>query len=600
MNAPRIAAAALLVLLMSQTSSSSEQPSAPAPRRETWRGVHLLGPARKDLPLLKRAISDGLKPLGINAIVLEVNYRFQYQSHPELGERSGLTQADARDLARFCRSQGIRLIPQFNCLGHQSWAGTTFPLLSKYPEFDETPEIPPDNAGIYCRSWCPSNPDVNRVVFALLDELVESFEAREFHVGMDEVFLIGSEQCQRCRGKDPAELFARAVNDLHQHLVQEKGLTMLMWGDRLLDAASTGYGKWEASENGTAPAVDLIPRDIIVCDWHYEVRESYPSIPFFVGKGFRVWPASWNKPEAGLTLLREAFGRSRHGVIGYLGTTWVYPEQFCRALLDDRARVLPNARGAVDTLRACMRELDRREAQERGWISLFNGKDLTGWTPKFRGHDLGENYLETFRVADGVLQVSYDKYERFDRDFGHLFYREPFSSYRLRLEYRFVGDQVPGGPSWGVRNSGAMLHCQPPETMRKEQEFPVSIEVQLLGGVGESERPTANLCTPGTHVVMDGKLITQHCTQSRSQTYRGDQWVTVEVEVHGDGEFKHFVNGELVMEYERPQLDDRDEDARALLAKRGGEALLSSGYISLQAESHPLEFRKIELLPLEE
>jgi hypothetical protein len=235
---------------------------------------------------------------------------------------------------------------------------------------------------------------------------------------------------------------------------------------------------------------------------------------------------------------------------------------------------------------------------EEGWIALFNGKDLDGWTPKIKGYPLGENYADTFRVEDGVLKVAYDKYLKFDNKFGHLFYKTPFSHYRLRIEYRFVGDQCRGGPNWALRNSGVMIHGQPPESMRKDQEFPVSIEVQFLGGNGRDKRSTANVCTPGTNIVMRGKLITQHCTDSKAKTYHGDQWVTVEAEVHGNGVIKHIVNGETVLEYEKAQLDDRDADGRRLI--KDGEKMLSGGSISLQAESHPIEFRKVEILPLKE
>ncbi len=234
------------------------------------------------------------------------------------------------------------------------------------------------------------------------------------------------------------------------------------------------------------------------------------------------------------------------------------------------------------------------------WIPLFNGRDLSGWKVKITGFPLGENHLDTFRVENGVLRVAYDRYARFDGKFGHLFYERPFSHYRLRAEYRFVGEQTPGGPGWAWRNSGLMLHCQAPESMRRDQEFPVSIEVQLLGGDGRAERPTANLCTPGTHVVLNGKLHTPHCTNSRSKTFHGDQWVTVEVEVRGDERIRHFVNGELVFEYEQPQLDPGDADARRLLEQRGGDKRLREGYIALQAESHPVEFRKVELKKLAE
>jgi hypothetical protein len=232
------------------------------------------------------------------------------------------------------------------------------------------------------------------------------------------------------------------------------------------------------------------------------------------------------------------------------------------------------------------------------WIKLFNGRDLDGWSPKITGYELGENFGNTFRVEDGVLKVSYDEYDKFDDKFGHLFYKSPFSNYLLRLEYRFVGEQAPGGPGWAFRNSGIMIHGQPPETMAKDQKFPVSIEVQLLGGRGTGERPTGNVCTPGTHIVMDGKLVTSHCNDSRSKTYHGDQWVTIEVEVHGNKVVKHIIDGETVMEYSQPQLDEKDPEARPLI--KDGNKMLSGGSISLQAESHPVEFRNIEIKMLDE
>ncbi len=239
----------------------------------------------------------------------------------------------------------------------------------------------------------------------------------------------------------------------------------------------------------------------------------------------------------------------------------------------------------------------RPAATASGWIPLFDGKSLDGWIPKIRGYELGENFGRTFRVEDGLLKVRYDAYDRFDDRFGHLFYERPFSHYRLRVEYRFVGEQAPGGPGWAIRNSGIMIHGQDPKTMTRDQKFPVSIEVQLLGGTGQGQRPTANLCTPGTHVVMDGKLVKRHCTPSRSKTFHGDQWVTVEVEVRGGEVIRHFVNGELVLEYGQPQLDENDPDARRLL-EAGAPRLLTGGTISLQSESHPIDFRKVELLPL--
>ncbi|MEO8271353.1 MAG: DUF1080 domain-containing protein, partial [Aureliella sp.] len=245
---------------------------------------------------------------------------------------------------------------------------------------------------------------------------------------------------------------------------------------------------------------------------------------------------------------------------------------------------------------------DKQAAAAAGeWIQLFNGKDLSGWVPKIRYHELGENYGNTFRVEDGLLKVRYepDQYPQFDERFGHLFFEKPFSHYRLRVEYRFVGEQCAGGPGWAIRNSGMMLHGEDPALMTVEQDFPASIECQLLGGNGRDPRPTVNLCTPGTNVVKDGKLFLPHCTESSSKTYAGEQWVTVEVEVHGAEDIKHIIDGQVVLEYSQPQYDERDAHAKMLAEKQGG-LLISGGTISLQSESHPIDFRKVELLVLEE
>lgn len=232
------------------------------------------------------------------------------------------------------------------------------------------------------------------------------------------------------------------------------------------------------------------------------------------------------------------------------------------------------------------------------WIQLFNGNDLDGWTVKIRGHEPGDNFGDTFRVEDGVLKVSYEHYDQFRERFGHIFYKTPYSHYVLRVEYRFVGTQAPGGPGWAVRNSGIMIHGESPTTMAKDQDFPASIEVQLLGGNGTDPRTTANLCTPGTNVVMDGELVTRHCTSSKSKTYHGDEWVTAEVRVHGGRLVEHVMEDEVVLSYTEPQLDERDAHARELAQKQG--KLLTGGTISLQSESHPIEFRKVELRVLPE
>ncbi len=230
------------------------------------------------------------------------------------------------------------------------------------------------------------------------------------------------------------------------------------------------------------------------------------------------------------------------------------------------------------------------------WIQLFNGENLAGWVPKFRGYELGKNYKNTFRVEDGLLKVSYDEYEEFNNRFGHLFYHQPFSNYMLRVEYRFVGEQTPGGPGWAFRNNGIMIHGQDPATMEINQNFPVSIEIQLLGGDGQNERPNANVCTPGTHVVIDGELITRHYTQADAPTFHGDQWVVVEAEVRGSEVIRHIVNGEVVLEYNEPQLDPNSDYGRKMIPEVG--KLLEGGTISIQAESHPTHFRRIEVKQL--
>ena len=253
--------------------------------------------------------------------------------------------------------------------------------------------------------------------------------------------------------------------------------------------------------------------------------------------------------------------------------------------------------GAGFSIIGCGRKSD--DVSANGWIPLFNGRNLDGWIPKIRYSEVGENPGDTFRVVDGLLSVVYEpqEYPIFEERFGHLFFESSFSRYRIRAEYRFVGDQVKGGPGWAIRNSGFMLHGQTPESMTVDQDFPASIEAQILGGNGTDARTTMNLCTPGTNVVMNGELFLPHCTSSSSETYHGDQWVTAEAEVYGNETIRHFVNGNEVLFYEKPQLDERDESAQRLLAA-GHPKMISEGTISLQSESHPVQFRKVELKEL--
>jgi hypothetical protein len=239
-------------------------------------------------------------------------------------------------------------------------------------------------------------------------------------------------------------------------------------------------------------------------------------------------------------------------------------------------------------------------ADKEEWIQLFNGRNLDGWTPKITGYDFGENYANTFRVENGVLKVSYDKYDSFNGRFGHLFYKQPFSYYRLVVEYRFVGEQAKGNPgAWALRNSGVMVHSQSGSSMLRDQDFPICIEAQFLGGLSDGkERSTLNMCSPGTEIVYEGRIYPEHCLPSKSKTYRGDQWVRGEMLVLGSGQITHYVDGQEVLEYALPQMGGGQVNPFDPKELRAGE-LLDGGYLALQSESHPIEFRKVALLNLE-
>jgi ABC-type molybdate transport system substrate-binding protein len=240
--------------------------------------------------------------------------------------------------------------------------------------------------------------------------------------------------------------------------------------------------------------------------------------------------------------------------------------------------------------------LEQAGADADDWRPLFNGRDLSGWTAKIRGHALGENFAETFRVRDGVIAVVYDGYERFDDRFGHLFFAEPFSHYRLRIEYRFVGEQAPDAPDWAARNSGVMVHSQPPRSMLRDQDFPISLEVQFLGGLRDGNaRPTGNVCTPGTRIVYGGAPDTSHCIRSTSPTIDGDTWVTADVLGQGAEHVVHYIDGLPVVEYGGVTYGGGNVTGHDPAAKPDGEPL-ERGYLSLQSESHPIEFRRVELL----
>lgn len=237
----------------------------------------------------------------------------------------------------------------------------------------------------------------------------------------------------------------------------------------------------------------------------------------------------------------------------------------------------------------------KKPIEKNEWQSLFNGKDLSDWIIKIKGYEVGINAHQTFRVENEVLKVSYSEYDSFNNQYGHIFYKKPFNSYLLRLDYRFVGEQALGGQPWATKNSGIMIFSQSPESMGLNQDFPVSVEVQLLGGITEGKpRPTGNVCTPGTDIYMKDSLVTTHCINSSSKTFYDDQWIQAEVEVHSDSLIVHRINGVEVMRYNKPQIGGEYNTFK----NRDGE-ILKSGYICLQSESHPIEFKNIEILELD-
>lgn len=247
---------------------------------------------------------------------------------------------------------------------------------------------------------------------------------------------------------------------------------------------------------------------------------------------------------------------------------------------------------------ACCLLLSGYTKPKNRWIKLFNGKNLDGWIVKINHHDVGVNYANTFRVQDGAIQVNYDGYGDFDNQFGHLYYKKPFSHYHLKLEYRFVGQLHKGAPGYTLRNSGVMLHALDPRTMLRHQDWPISVEMQFLGGLGDGKpRPTGNMCSPGTEVVYQGKVYPGHCLNSSSKTYDGDQWVRAEAIVLGDSLITHIINSDTVLRYSKPHIGGGVATGFDPKLKVDGRPL-QSGFIGLQSEGQPVEFRNIELMDL--
>lgn len=305
------------------------------------RGFCISAPKSAELDAFIRFIDQELAPRKVNTLILRVDYNYEYESHPELRDQKALTKADVKKLVAACRKDSIRLIPQINLLGHQSWAGSVGNLLKVYPQFDETPHVKmpekyewPNADGLYCKSYCPLHPEVHQVVFELVDEICDVFEADAFHAGMDEVFYIGDDKCPRCKGSDKAELFAGEVNRIRNHL-ELKNRRLWIWGDRLIDGKTTGIGMWEASMNNTHRAIDLVSKDVMICDWHYE-RPDQTAV-YFAMKGFQVATCPWRNPEVAvdqvsdmLRFRRTATPETKGRFQGIVQTVWTGVDGFLK------------------------------------------------------------------------------------------------------------------------------------------------------------------------------------------------------------------------------------------------------------------------------
>jgi hypothetical protein len=332
--------AALVAFCFGASAQTSNSPSA-LDEVLPVRGLAIAAPSKGGMDLFVKFIEEELAPAHFNLLILRVDWNYDYQSHPELSDPNPLTRADVKRLVEVCRRNGIKIAPQINLLGHQSWAETTYALLREYPEFDETPHVDtknytqwPNADGLYCKSYCPLHPDMPRVVNALVDEITEVFETDMFHAGMDEVFYIADDKCPRCAGHDPAELFAGEVNRLRNHLALT-GKRLMIWGDRLLDGTTTGLGAWEASMNNTARAVDMIAKDVFVCDWHYERADL--SAVYFAMKGLDVATCPWRKPELAVKQMNDmiAFRKQTTAATaahlrGIIETVWSGADSFLR------------------------------------------------------------------------------------------------------------------------------------------------------------------------------------------------------------------------------------------------------------------------------
>jgi len=342
-------------------------------------GLCISAPGHDNVKEFSRFIHDDLAPMGLNCLVLRVDYNYAYETHPELRDDNPLTKKDIKMLVSICKELNIKLIPQINLFGHQSWASNTTKLLSVYPQFDETPWVTmpekyiwPNDDELYCKSYCPLHPEVHKIVFDLIGELIEVFETDVFHAGMDEVFYIGESRCPRCGGMDKAELFAGEVNRINNFLAT-KGCSLWIWGDRLLDGKESGYGMWEASMNNTHRAIDLIDKDVMICDWHYERPDL--SAVIFAYKGFNVLTCPWRNPDVALKQLENttafietATGEMKDRFAGILETEWGGSEEFMSDFREIKANGKASEekeKSAANTLFILLNNINRTSISEK-------------------------------------------------------------------------------------------------------------------------------------------------------------------------------------------------------------------------------------------
>lgn len=326
------------------------------------RGFCIEAPQKGEVDDFIRFIDRELAPRGVNTLILRVDFNYEYQSHPELRDLSVLSAEDVRKMVDACRENDIEIIPQVNLLGHQSWANKIGNLLRVYPELDETPHVTmpdeyewPNEDGLYCKSYCPLHPEIHGIVFSLIDEICEAFDAKAFHAGMDEVFYIGDDRCPRCSGRDKAELFAGEVTRIRHHL-NRNDRKLWIWGDRLLDGKTTGMGMWEASMNNTHRAIDMIPKDVVICDWHYERPDQ--SAVYFAMKGFDVLTCFWRNPDVAaeqvedmMEFRRKATPEMKERFQGVMQTVWSGARPFMNAFQEEGKSNDPTVRTASNTFR---------------------------------------------------------------------------------------------------------------------------------------------------------------------------------------------------------------------------------------------------------